>query len=584
MNESVQQDLKFKVQGHIDILYPTSDSSTLSDRLITLMDLDSCHYSPPGHANNWNEQDAWLITYGDSITGDTHAPLAYLKTFLNEQLKGVINGVHILPFYPYSSDDGFSVIDYSQVNDGLGGWEHIESIASEFHLMADLVINHCSSRSRWFDNYKQRKSPGLNYFVEASPLDDLSKVVRPRTSPLLREVQTLDGKRYVWCTFSHDQVDLNFENPDVLCEFITIIRLYLNRGVRIFRLDAVAFLWKEEGTTCIHHFKTHEMIRLIRTLVEHAEPRAIIITETNVPNHENLSYFGNANEAHAIYNFSLPPLVLHALVAGTSTHLKAWQMSMPPAQMGTFYFNFIASHDGIGLRPAEGLLCEEQIHQLVNTMQRYGGRISWRVGEGAQNKPYEINITLFDALQGTHAGPDQWHMARYLCAHAIMLALEGIPAIYIHSLLGTNNDEQGVQHTQRNRSINRYKWDFYALKAELNDPDSHHHQVFSQLKVLLAIRRVQPAFHPNAVQFTLHLGEEVFGFWRQNARRDQSIFCLHNVTDQQVVLPLSSLNLISLDAWVDLVSGQAYTDIRQEVVLAPYQFVWLTNKKHSTDA
>lgn len=440
---SPHKELKFLAKSHLDMVYPENDNEALTKRLLSIMGLEECTTKPATHENTWSEKDAWLITYGDSINSPEEKPLVTLNRFVKDKLADAINGVHILPFFPYSSDDGFSVIDFSQVNDGLGEWEHIEAIAKEQNLMADLVINHCSSRSRWFDNFKQRKDPGQDYFIEASPELDTSEVVRPRTSPLLREVETLDGTRHVWCTFSHDQVDLNFANPEVLCEIIGIIKLYLDRGVRIFRLDAVAFVWKEIGTSCIHLPQTHEIIRLLRTLIEHHSPDAILITETNVPNHENLSYFGNANEAHAVYNFSLPPLLLQALVAGTSKHLKTWQMSMPPAQMGTFFFNFIASHDGIGLRPAEGLLSEEEIEDLVNAMQLSGGRISWRSAEGGRNKPYEINITLFDALQGTVKGPDKWQFERFICAHAIMFALEGVPGIYIHSFLATNNYNEG---------------------------------------------------------------------------------------------------------------------------------------------
>jgi len=369
--------------------------------------------------------------------------------------------------------------------------------------------------------------------------------VRPRTSPLLREVETLDGKRHVWCTFSHDQVDLNFANPEVLCEVIKIVKFYLDKGVRTFRLDAVAFAWKEVGDSSINHPKTHEIVRLVRTLVEHASNEAIIITETNIPNHENLSYFGNANEAHAVYNFSLPPLMLHAMTTGNSQHLKQWQMSMPPAQHGTFYFNFLASHDGIGLRPAEGLLNEDDIGTLVNSMQNFGGRVSWRSAANGASKPYEINITYFDAMQGTHKGPDQYQIPRFVCAHAIMMSLEGVPAIYIHSMFGTHNYYEGVELSSQNRTINRYKWDYAALTEKLEDERSHHHIVFNELKKLLKIRCAQPAFHPNATQFTLHLGDEIFGFWRQSPRRDQSIFCIHNITDKTITIPLSSINLIS---------------------------------------
>jgi len=483
-----------------------------------------------------------------------------------------------LPFYPFTSDDGFSVLDYSSVNESLGDWNDIQSIAADYSLMSDLVINHCSARSPWFDNFIKDRDPGRNFFVTASPDDDLSAVVRPRTNPLLREVETVNGTQYVWCTFSHDQVDLNFRNPEVLKQFVSIIRQYLDSGVRLFRLDAVAFLWKQPGTNCLNLEQTHEIVRLLRTLIEHAQDDAIIVTETNIPNRENLAYFGNANEAHWVYNFSLPPLLVNSLITGDCHYLKQWMMSMPPARNGTAYFNFIASHDGIGLRPAEGLLTEGEINTLVETMQTFGGRISWRTGDQGQRKPYEINIALFDALQGTTHGPDHWGLQRFLCAHAIMLALEGVPGIYIHSLVGTRNDYQRVENAGHNRAINRHQWQYSELQDRLADANSSEHLVFSGISELLKIRRQQSAFHPNATQFTLHLGSGLFGFWRQSIDRQQSIFCISNITDQVQTLNLSDINLIDNENWVDLISQLPCDGIMQSIAMQPYQTLWITNQ------
>ncbi|MEJ2323088.1 MAG: alpha-amylase, partial [Gammaproteobacteria bacterium] len=324
--------------------------------------------------------------------------------------------------------------------------------------------------------------------------------------------------------------------------------------------------------------ETHEIIRLLRTLVEHAMPDAMIITETNIPNRENLAYFGNANEAHAIYNFSLPPLLVNTLVTGDCRYLCQWMMSMPPAQNGTCYFNFIASHDGIGLRPAEGLLDESEIETLIRTMQSFGGRISWRATEEGEQKAYEINISLIDALKGTVEGPDEHGLERFVCAHAIMLGLEGIPAFYVHSLLGTRNDDERVEHTNHNRAINRHQWDADKLLAALEDRQSMHSRVFTRLKELIAIRKRQRAFHPNATQFTLHLGSCLFGFWRQSMDRRQSIFCIYNVTPDKQELRLSDINLIGTDDWHDLVSGEQLSALDQAVTLRPYQVLWITNR------
>ncbi len=573
--------LKQKIIHHLQNIYEsepiTSSFEDLTDELLEIMRLGNDFQVVNAHQNCWDETDITLISYADSLLKKDEWPLESLHDFLNTYVKETINSVHILPFFPFCSDDGFAVMDYYQVNKSVGDWSHIQAIANDYRVMADLVINHCSSSSEWFENFKKGEGKGHDYFYTAPSNAPVAQVVRPRTSPLLRKTETSKGTQYVWCTFSHEQIDLDFRNIEVLKEFVKIIRYYLDNGVSIFRLDAVAFLWKKLGTNCINLPETHEVVRLLRVLIEHAQPDAIIITETNIPNKENLSYFGNANEAHSIYNFSLPPLLLNTMVTGNCRYLKQWLMSMPPAQNGTTFFNFIASHDGIGLRPAEGLLSESEIASLISTMQSFGGKISWRAGDNGVKKPYEINITLFDALQGTTDGPDKWGIARFICAHAIMLALEGIPAVYIHSLVATGNDEAKFELTEENRSINRHQWDYEKLQSELGNEASRHNQVFTQINKIISLRKQQKAFHPNATQFTLHITEQLFGFWRQSLDRMQSIFCIYNISSEVQPLLISDLNLIVTDSWYDLISGQEFDENSGEIVLQPYQVLWISN-------
>ena len=577
MPHACTDQLSERVTSHLNSVYIDNDNATLAERLIKLMRLDEFCYIPAQQNNCWDEHDVAVITYGNSITFKDESPLKTLFHFLHQYLSDTVNTVHILPFFPYCADDGFSVINYKEVNPDVGSWDDIDVISRDFRLMSDLVINHCSKDNSWFKQFINDEPPGNTYFIKTSPDIDTSKVVRPRTSSLFRETETKRGLEHVWCTFSHDQVDLDFKNPEVLCEIVKIIRLHLDHGVRIFRLDAVAFLWKEQGTSCINLPQTHEIIRLLRALIEHAQKDAIIITETNIPNQENLSYFGNSNEAHSIYNFSLPPLLVNTLVTGDCRHLKTWMMSMPPAQNGTTYFNFIASHDGIGLRPAEGLLNDDELNLLVKTLESFGGAISWRALKNNEKRPYEVNIALFDALKGTTHGVDQWQIPRFVCAHAIMLALEGIPAFYIHSLLATENDHDRVKRKGHNRAINRHQWDSNAIEKALENDASHHHQVLNQLKHIIAIRKQQPAFHPNATQFTLHINDQVFAFWRQSIDRRQSIFCLNNISDEPQTVILSSINLIVTDKWHDLISGVDINSNSGEIVMAPYQTLWISN-------
>ena len=570
-----------KVFALVANIYPDHDTKALATDFI---DAFFSHGASPRKRGRipgnslWSEKDALVITYGNSIIDGVHKPLDLLRDFLVRHLEGVLTGVHILPFFPYTSDDGFAVTDYTVVDSQLGSWEDIQRIAADFKVMSDLVLNHVSSQGAWFTAYRQGQPPYDKYFFEASPDDDLSAVVRPRAHPLLREVETANGTKYVWCTFSHDQVDLDFSNPEVLAEFLRIMRLHIANGIRIVRLDAVAFIWKEIGTSCIHLPNTHRIIQLIRILCDFAEERVVLLTETNVPKRENLSYFGNRNEAHAIYNFSLPPLMLHALLTGSARHLRTWLMSMPPAQLGCAYLNFIASHDGIGLRPVEGILTDDELEELLATVRRFGGLVSMRATPDGKGRPYELNVSLFDALTGTVEGEDAFHIERFLASQTAMMALEGIPAFYIHSLLATPNDTEGVAKSHHNRAINRHRWDYGTLRARLADPETPQARVMREMKRRIRIRTAEPAFHPNATQFTLQLDDALFGVWRQSLDRSQSIFAITNVSNKPVNLPAFHLNLIDGDFWRDLLDETVFDDPNGTVTFAPYQSRWISNR------
>lgn len=573
--------LEQAIAQHLELIYAeilcNEDQASLAQALIDALNLQHVTNAPASHANLWSERDVFLISYADTVVNQGEKPLVTLKRFIDTHFQSFVSSVHLLPFFPYSSDDGFAVMDYSSVNESHGNWQHVSAIASDYDLMSDLVVNHCSARSLWFQNFIKGREPGRDYFFTADPGDDLSAVIRPRSSELLKETHTNKGVQHVWCTFSHDQVDFDFRNPDVLVEFARIIRQYLDAGVRVFRLDAIAFVWKEIGSHCLNLPQTHEIVRLLRTLIEFADSNAIVLTETNIPNKENLDYFGNANEAHWVYNFSLPPLLVHALLSGNSKYLKQWLMSMPPAQNGTAYFNFIASHDGIGLRPVEGILNDTELSSVIDAITQFGGQVSWRTVADGCRKPYEMNISLFDALSGTLAGPDRHGFNRFVCAHAIMFGLEGIPAVYFHSFVATPNDHKRVEHSGHNRAINRHQWNENELNTRLEDPESTQSLALAELGRLLRIRREQPAFHPNATQFTLQLPEQLFGFWRQSIDRRQSIFCISNVSLNVVTLRMADVNLITTDSWIDLISGDPIKELDRLVELAPYQTLWISN-------
>ncbi len=581
MATAIKDTFSKRLTALVTQIYPDKDADILASKVVEAFWPEGTKPRQRGRIlgnNLWSEHDALLITYGNSILDGAHKPLDLLHDFLLRYMKGVVNGVHILPFFPFTSDDGFAVSDFRAVNPQLGDWPDINRIADAFHLMSDLVLNHVSSQGTWFNDYRQGKAPYDKFFFEASPDDDLGTVVRPRTTPLLQEVETSDGPKHVWCTFSHDQIDLDFRNPEVLLEFLRIIRLHVDNGVRIIRLDAVAFLWKEVGTSSIHLPQTHAIVQLMRMLCDYAAETIILLTETNVPKAENLGYFGNRNEAHAIYNFPLPPLILHAMMSGSARYLKRWQSGMPPAQLGCAYLNFTASHDGIGVRPAEGVLPVDALDKVIQTVKDLGGLVSMRALPDGGEAPYELNTTFYEATSRTFAGKDSHHFDRFICSQTIVMSLEGIPAFYIHSMLATPNDHAQVEYRGMNRAINRHRWDYPTLHTLLDDANSPQSRVLGAISARLRMRARQSAFHPNATQFTMALDDRVFGVWRQSLDRHQSIFALHNVSADTVEISPYAINMIEDEIWTDLLTGETINANADAITLAPYQCRWITNR------
>lgn len=579
--DKINAALTSDISLHLEKIYGRSgavDLGQLAGRIVALADKYRGD-TPEGCGRLWTEEDVVLITYGDSIIAPGQKPLEVLNRFLTQQLAGTLTSVHLLPFFPYSSDDGFAVSDYLSVNPDLGDWDDVARINESFDLMFDLVVNHISSRHLWFDDFLAGRKPGCDYFMTPPEDADLSEVVRPRQSPLLTTVKTRDGDKKVWTTFSPDQVDVDFSNPDLLVEFLTILLIYLQRGARFIRLDAIAFLWKEWGTNCINLPQTHEVVRLMRTLVTAVKPETVLLTETNVPHLQNVSYFGNSDEAHMVYQFSLAPLLLHALYRGSSEHLTQWARTCSLTPPGCTFFNFTASHDGIGMRPLEGLLPQGEVNLLLKGMESFGGRISYRNREDGSKSAYEINITYFDGLKGTWIGRDSWQLARFLLAQSVMLALRGIPAFYIHSLLATENDNAAVERERRSRLINRHKWSAVELDKLLKTEGSNQQLVLGELTRRIKIRKAQKAFHPDARQEILFLGDSLFGFWRESLDGDQRILAVYNLTDQKRDFFLRDVLGDSDENWRGLLTGEHVVPGQDFIDLPPYHVLWLTPER-----
>ena len=559
-----------QIKARLSYIYGNQISDEYFEKFIEMLKRHKCN---PKSGELWSERDVFLITYGDSLLNAEEKPLQTLQKFAQARLKEAISIIHILPFFPYSSDDGFSVIDFKEVNKTLGDWDDINSFRPQFKLMADLVANHISASSEWFKEFLEQKAPGKDYIYTVEGDFDTAKVVRPRSSALLTPVETKNGKKSVWTTFSPDQIDLNYSNPDLMLEMLEILLSYIDKGISVIRLDAIAFLWKRSGTACLHEKETHEAVKLMRDVIDYCAPGTILLTETNVPHKENLSYFGSGDEAHMVYQFALPPMLLHALHTGSSRYLNQWARSLVnPGYLMTF-FNFTASHDGIGVRPLEGLLPHEEKEALYDKMVEFGGKISTRLGEDGKKVPYELNITYYDAMKGNKNGEDEWQFERFINSQTVMFSLQGIPAIYIHSLLGTHNDLEGMAIKGSKRSINRRKWDIDEINSLLESAESSHSKVFNELTRRLKIRRNTKAFHPEAEQIVVDLGPEIFGFIRHDANSNEKIIVISNLSKQSIEqLALTSVSGV----YIDLLSNKIF-DI-SDFELEPYQVVWLQKK------
>lgn len=532
----------------------------------------------PPRREMWDHRTSVLITYADTIQEGDKAPMRSLHDFLNRRIRDVFSTIHILPFFPWSSDDGFSVVDFRAVHRDYGTWDDVVNIGKDFELMFDLVLNHCSRKSAWFRDFVTGIAPARWYFLPMDPDTDLSAVVRPRPWPLLTKTATRDGPAHVWTTFSDDQIDLNWQNPDVLFEFLDILFLYLSKSCRIFRLDAVAFLWKRAGTNCLHLPETHEIVKLFRDVLNWVAPHAILLTETNVPHEENVSYFGDDDEAHMVYNFSLPPLVLYSLLKGNSKLLQDWARSLPQLSPRQAFFNFSASHDGIGVRPLQGLLPDDEIHWLADETRARGGRVSVKTNSDGSKSPYELNITYLDALDDPEN--PELGMARFLMSQAIVLAFKGVPALYVHSLLGTPNDYAGLEQSGQNRSINRRKWQLEDLQEELDNPASRQARIFSKLTSWIRVRKQHPAFHPASKMEVLDFGESVFGFLRTSRTGVEKILCLYNLSAQPQPIGWEDCFPRSTPAKSvrELLSNTVIEKPGQGIEIPPYHAHWLMIK------
>jgi sucrose phosphorylase len=588
---SISPDAYEEMLGRLTFLYGEEKARECMPELERILGVHYAHKSPAllhkeenfNSEERFTEKDIILISYGDLISGEEASPLATLARFCKTYLEGTINTLHLLPFFPYSSDRGFAVIDFRSVDPSLGTWNDIEELSKSYKLMFDGVFNHVSSQNRWFHEFLNNNPLYKEFFIAYDSPGGLteeqrSAIVRPRTSDILTEFRGMDKTKYVWTTFSKDQVDLNYKNHKVLTRVIEMMLFYIRHGANIIRLDAVTYIWSEPGTRCASLDETHEVIKLFRTVLDIVAPSVSLVTETNVPHKENISYFGiGRDEAQMVYNFALPPLVLYTFYSENASSLSEWARGLAYYPQ-TSYFNFLDSHDGIGLMGVKNILDNEEIDFIIKKAQKHGGRISYKAGPEGQEIPYEINITWFSALNHDHNQDLAFQVKRFVASRIISLVLKGVPGIYLHSLIGTRNDIEAVLATNSNRDINRAVIDDKAFTDALMDPLSKVSRINRELGRLITIRTQKRAFHPYGGQKVLDIAREIFAVLRISPEGTEKILALTNISTKVCHLEIPLADISSDEHhWIDIVSGVEWMSDEGKLFINmnPYDIVWL---------
>ncbi|OGK19405.1 hypothetical protein A2866_01695 [Candidatus Roizmanbacteria bacterium RIFCSPHIGHO2_01_FULL_39_8] len=551
--------IKDSLLQKLALLYGTQEATLVGSRLSKIVDEYKAKISYE-NTTLWDEKDIFFISYPDSFQEKDTATLQTLLKFLEVHLRGMLDGVHILPFFPYSSDRGFSITDYSQVKKEFGNWQDILNISSKYRLMADFVLNHVSVKHQWFQEFLKGNEAFKDYFIsykkEHIPTEYLKQVYRPRATPLLTPFQTSNEEKFVWTTFSvettTDQADLNYKNPEVLLAIVKVLLQLLEKGVRIIRLDAVGFIWKEIGTNCFNRPQAHTIVQLFRDILNEVCPSALLLTQTSTSHENNISYFGDGvNESQIVYNFALPPLVLYSFYTSDVTRLSSWAKQLKTPSKSTTFLNFLAVHDGIGTAGVKEILSEEEIKFLCKQAVERGAMLSEKTLPTGEKAVYEINSTWWSVL---HNQDEVFEVSirKYLTSVAISFALAGIPILYYLSLFAEENDITDFQKTGVKREVNRKNFDFIALEKLLQNPGSRESLISHRVKELVEKRKNFSAFHPNAKQEILDLDKRILAILRTNDETKEQILCLHNVSKDKVQVACE---------------GRTFS-------LKPYEFIW----------
>ncbi len=573
---------RLKIYKLLETIYSdntTEEINFISNQLLQILDdfSEKSAYEEISNKERWNESHSVLITYADSIYKNGEATLITLRDLLSNYFGSLSKVVHILPFLKSTSDGGFAVSSYETLEEKFGSWDDLKSISKNHDLMADLVLNHVSSSHPWVQEFIKSQEPGISNVFSPDQNLDWSNVVRPRSSSLFSQINTEDGLKQVWTTFGPDQIDLNWHNPKMNLEFLNLIITYLSNGIKWFRLDAVGFIWKESGTTCLHLPKAHSIVKILRVLLNTLLDDGVLITETNVPQKENLSYLIPEDEAHMAYNFPLPPLLLEAIITSKADILNSWIFNWPKLPNETTLFNFTASHDGVGLRALEGLMNEQRIKDLLINCEKRGGLVSHRRLSNGEDKPYELNISWWSAMEDSGRDSNRYQFERFILTQLLVMALKGVPAFYLPALLASENDIKSFSMTGQRRDLNREKFKSDNLLSVLNNLESNANKNLKYLRHAMDVRSNLKQFHPSSEMKCLSNGRSDIVVIKRS-KGTESIFAIHNMTENKINYQLNDNDLPKIID-NDLNTQDFLTSTKynwKNISLDPFQVIWLS--------
>ena len=567
-----QEQLELLLRG----LYPGQSSNeieSLSSHLLQSGRIGAQMHTQPDVP--WCNTTCVLICYADSVIDADRTSLPLLQALLDGPLRALSSIVHVLPFWRSSSDGGFAISSHEALEPRFGDWDDLEALSRGRLLMADLVLNHVSASHPWVHQCLQDAEPGRSCILQASPNPCWSQVVRPRSSPL---ISPLGGRKQVWTTFGPDQVDLNWQEPEVLRHFARLMQRLFRHGVGWLRLDAVGYVWKEPFTSCIHRPQAHAIVEVLRLLQEEQAPGGAVVTETNVPEEENLSYLRSGREAHLAYNFPLPPLLLEACQSERCDLLNRWLAGWPDLPKGTNLLNFSASHDGVGLRPLEGLMDQPRLHHLLAGCEQRGGLISHRRLSDGSEAPYEINISWWSAMADAGRDPGRWQQERFLLSQRFKLALPGVPAFYLPALPAAPNDTSRFHASGHRRDLNRPQFNAKALELQLQDPGQAASSNIAQLQFAMEQRAKLPALDPDSPMRVLS-GERSDLVILERGLGAARLWAIHNFSATRQSLVLASLwGASSPPQWIDHLNPVGAVTTERQLQLEPFGVYWISSR------